>query len=76
MDRRYYLAKASIVAVAVALTLGALQTPWATRRPMQDAHYRAAVLMQASVRASESRIGASLRRLIVCTGHAAISLVE
>ena len=71
MDRRYYVMKVSIFALAVviAVTCGALQAP---RHPMQDAHYQAAVLMQATIHATEAKAAAALVHLFTRVEHAAL----
>ena len=64
MDRRYYVMKVSIFALAVviAVTCGAVRAP---RHPMQDAHYQAAVMMQATIHATEAKAAAALVHLFV-----------
>jgi hypothetical protein len=71
MDRRYYVMKASIfvLAVVIAVTCGALQAP---RHPMQDAHYQAAVTMQATIHATEAKAAAALAHLFARVGRAAL----
>ena len=74
MDRRYYVMKASIFALAVviAVTCGALQASRATRHPMQDTHYQAAVMMQATIRATEAKAAAALVHLFARVERAAL----
>lgn len=71
MDRRYYVIKASIFAFAVvfAVTCGALQ---ASRHPMQDTHYQAAVMMQATIRATEAKAATAFVHLFACVERAAL----
>ena len=71
MDRRYYVMKASIFALAVVIagSCGALQ---ASRHPMQDAHYQAAVTMQATIHATEAKAAAALVHLLARVERAAL----
>lgn len=71
MDRRYYVMKTSIFALAVVFagSCGALQ---ASRHSMQDAHYQAAVVMQAAIRATEAKAAAALVHLFARVERAAL----
>ena len=74
MDRRYYVMKASIFALAVviAVTCGALQASRTARHPMQDAHYQAAVMMQATIRPTEAKAASALAHLFARVERAAL----
>lgn len=71
VDRRYYVTKASIFALAVviAVTCGELR---ASRHPMQDAHYQAAVFMRATIHATEAKAAAALVHLFTRAERAAL----
>jgi hypothetical protein len=68
MDRRYYLLKASILALAIAIPLacGMLQESRTARHPMQDAHFQAASIMEATMRAAGTRLAMSVLHSFSC----------
>src|SRR6266699_3533497 len=74
MDRRYYVLKASVFALAVviAIACGAFQASRTTRHPVQDTHYQAAAMMQATIQTTEAKAASAFQRLIDCAQRASL----
>jgi hypothetical protein len=70
MDRRYYGLKALVIVVALGIAFmgSGFGTPRLSREPVQDSHYQAATLMQATILDTGSQFGHMLTRLLCAAG--------